>query len=67
MSVNGAEEIDGVKKIRVTKRFFLRDLLFFMLATTYLLVVVIFIGKITIYVTIGFLGLYAVFVVTVVI
>lgn len=67
LSVNGAEEVDGTKKIRVTKRFFLRDLLFFMITTLYLLVVILFIGKITLFVTIGFIGLYAVFVVTVVI
>jgi len=67
LSVNGAEVVGDTKKIRVTKRFFLRDLLFFMITTIYLLVVIIFIGNITIYVNIGFVGLYTVFVVTVVV
>ena len=67
LSVNGAEDVEGVKKIRVTKRFFLRDLIFFMITTLYLLIVVVFIGKITIYVTVGFITLYAIFVVTVVV
>lgn len=67
LSVNGAEVVDDTKKIRVTKRFFLRDLIFYMLATVYLLFVIIFIGKITIVITIGFLALYMIFVVTVVV
>jgi sodium/potassium/calcium exchanger 6 len=67
LSVNGAEVVGDTKKIRVTKRFFLRDLLFFMIATLYLLVVMLFIGHITLYVTIGFIVLYGIFVVTVVV
>lgn len=67
LSVNGAEVVGDTKKIRVTKRFFLRDLLFFMITTLYLLVVILFIGHITLYVTIGFIVLYGIFVVTVVV
>ena len=67
LSVNGAEVVGDTKQIRVTKRFFLRDLLFFMITTLYLLVVILFIGHITLYVTIGFIVLYGIFVVTVVV
>lgn len=69
LSVNGAptKEGDEVKRIRVTKRFFLRDLVFFGLTCIYLMIVIVFVGKITIAVTSGFLALYAVFVVSVVV
>lgn len=55
------------KKIRVTKRFFLRDLLFYYIASLYVLWIILFKGKIDVWVAAGFLVIYFIFVAIVVI
>lgn len=63
LAVNASEPD---KKIRVTKRFFLRDLIFMNITCVYLLVIMFFFKKITLYVSAGFIVIYMIFVVIVV-
>jgi Ca2+/Na+ antiporter len=64
LAVNAA---DPGKKIRVTKRFFLRDLIFMNITMVYLLVIMFVIKEINFFVSAGFLLIYVLFVVIVVI
>ena len=64
LAVNAAEPD---KKIRVTQRFFLRDLFFLSLTMAYLLVIMFVFKEINFFVSAGFILIYAVFVVIVVI
>ena len=64
LAVNASEPD---KKIRVTKNFFLRDLIFLNITMIYLLVIMFTVKVINFYVSAGFIGIYAVFVIIVVI
>ena len=64
LAVNAAEPD---KKIRVTQRFFLRDLFFLSLTMAYLLLIMFVFKEINFFVSAGFILIYAVFVVIVVI
>jgi solute carrier family 24 (sodium/potassium/calcium exchanger), member 6 len=64
LSVNAATPD---KKIRVTPRFFLRDIIFLNITMFYLLAVMIFVKEINIFVSAGLIAIYAVFVIVVVI
>ena len=64
LAVNASEPH---KKIRVTKNFFLRDLIFLNITMIYLLVIMFTVKVINFYVSAGFIGIYAVFVIIVVI
>jgi sodium/potassium/calcium exchanger 6 len=64
MSVNATGD---AKTIRVTKRFFLRDLLFLFLTCVYLIIAMLVYGKLDIYLSSGLLVMYLVFVIIVVI
>jgi sodium/potassium/calcium exchanger 6 len=55
------------QKIRVTKHFFLRDLVFMIITMIYLLLVMIFVKVINLYVSVGFIVIYLIFVMIVVI
>jgi sodium/potassium/calcium exchanger 6 len=55
------------KKIRVTKHFFLRDLIFMNITMVYLLLVMTFVKVINLYVSVGFILIYIIFVIIVVI
>jgi len=54
------------RRIKVTPRFFMRDILFYMLTTVYLLIVFLFIGHFDIALAIGLLVIYGIYVVLVV-
>lgn len=55
------------QKIRVTRHFFTRDLIFLNITMVYLLVIMFFIKKITFVVSAGFIAIYFIFVFIVVI
>ena len=55
------------QSVKVTPVFFLRDIIFLLIALTYLLIHLLFIGYINLYSSIGFFILYSIFVVVVVI
>lgn len=55
------------RRIKVTPRFFLRDIAFLLLTVTYLLSVFLLLHQFTIYTAVGLLIIYAVYVVLVVI
>ena len=54
------------KKITVTPRYFIRDIVFYLITCTYLLVAMLIIKEINIYVALGLIILYAIYVVLVV-
>lgn len=54
------------KKTRVTPKFFLRDYFFLLAVVIYELILLCFVGYVNLWSTLGFLGLYAVFVLVVV-
>lgn len=54
------------KMTRVTPKFFLRDWFFLLAVVIYELVLLLFVGRVDLYSTLGFLGLYALFVTVVV-
>ena len=56
-----------IRQIKVTPKFFIRDISFFMITTLYLLVAMLIVKGINIYVSFGFIILYAIYVVVVVI
>jgi sodium/potassium/calcium exchanger 6 len=64
LSVNASGE---QKSIRVTKRFFLRDLIFLFITCIYLLISMLVFGKLDIFLSAGLLFMYFIFVVIVVI
>ena len=55
------------QSVKVTPVFFLRDIIFLLIALTYLLIHLLFIGYINLYSSIGFFIIYGIFVVVVVI
>lgn len=55
------------KEITVTPIFFIRDLVFYMMVCVYLLVIMLFLGEINLYVALGYLVIYGIFVVLVVV
>lgn len=55
------------QRVKVTPVFFMRDLIFVMIALGYLLVHLLFIGFINIFSAAGFFGLYAIYVIIVVV
>ena len=55
------------KQIRVTKHFFTRDLIFLNITMVYLLFIMFFVQKINFYVSAGFIAIYVVFVIIVVV
>lgn len=57
---------DG-KQIQVTRNFFLRDVCFLLLTCSYLILILCVIGKINLPISLGFFGIYFVFVTTVII
>jgi len=63
LAVNASEPD---KKIRVTKRFFTRDLIFLNITMVYLLLIMFVIKEINFYVSAGFIIIYFVFVLIVV-
>lgn len=54
------------KKTKVTPKFFLRDYIFLLAVVLYELILLVFVGRVTIWSTLGFLIIYAIFVVTVI-
>jgi sodium/potassium/calcium exchanger 6 len=64
LAVNASEPN---KKIRVTKHFFTRDLIFLNITMVYLLVIMFVIKEINVYVSAGFIVIYLIFVIIVVI
>jgi sodium/potassium/calcium exchanger 6 len=64
LSTNASKED---KKITVTPRFFLRDIFFFLITCIYLLFALLVIQEINIFVSVGLLVLYAIYVILVVI
>ena len=64
LAVNAAEPD---KKIRVTKHFFTRDLIFLSITMIYLLVIMFVVKQINFYVSAGFIAIYVIFVIIVVI
>lgn len=56
-----------IRQIKVTPRFFTRDIGFFLITTIYLILAMLVVGGIDIYISIGFIVIYAVYVVIVVI
>ena len=54
------------RKTSVTPKFFLRDYIFLLAVVLYELILLVFVGKVTIWTTLGFLLLYTIFVVTVI-
>ena len=54
------------KSIKVTKIFFSRDLIFYFIMNVYLLVIMLIIKYMNLYIALGFLGLYTIFVIIVV-
>jgi len=63
LAINAAED----KKIRVTRHFFLRDLTFMNITCIYLLVCMFIVKEINVFVSVGFLMIYFIFVIIVVI
>lgn len=55
------------KEIKVTPIFFIRDLVFYMMVCVYLLVIILILGEINLYVALGYLVIYGIFVVLVVV
>lgn len=55
------------KKVRVTRHFFLRDLVFLFITMIYLLLIMTFVKEINVYVSFGFVLIYLIFVITVVV
>ena len=55
------------KKIKVTKMFFTRDLTFYFIMMIYLLIIMLVLKKMNIWIAAGFLGLYTLFVIIVVV
>lgn len=55
-----------IRKIRVTPKFFVRDVIFCILATVYCLIIMLFVNYFNIYSSIGLLVLYGVYVIMVV-
>jgi sodium/potassium/calcium exchanger 6 len=55
------------RRIQVTPRYFIRDVIFLMIATIYNLVIFLFVGYFDIYTSVGLLLLYVVYVIIVVI
>lgn len=56
---------DQNKQINVTKSFFIRDFSFYLLTMVYLLVCMLVIGYVNIYVSVGFILIYTVFIIIV--
>ena len=54
------------KKIKVTKEFFTRDLVFYFLMMIYLLLIMLVLKEVNIFIAVGFLVMYIIFVVLVV-
>lgn len=65
LSIRASTADDG--KIKVTKIFFLRDSIFLFLASIYILAILLFIKHITIPVAVGFVAIYVLFVIIVVV
>ena len=55
------------KEIQVTPIFFIRDLVFYIMVCVYLLIIMLFLGEINIFVAVGYLVIYATFVILVVV
>ena len=60
------DPVNPVRKIRVTPKFFVRDVIFFLAACIYQLIILLFVNYYNIYSAIGLLLLYGVYVVMVV-
>lgn len=72
LSTNAAninEDPNGtpIKRIKVTPRFFLRDIIFFMITCIYLLIIFLFIHEFDIFLAVGLLAIYAIYVILVVV
>lgn len=63
LSTNASSE---GKKITVTPRFFIRDVVFFLITAFYLLIALLVIQEINIFISVGLLLLYAIYVILVV-
>lgn len=66
-AANLNEDKDGppIRNIKVTPRFFIRDVIFYIITCLYMLVVLLFVGYFDLGLTIGLLAIYSVYVVVV--
>ena len=55
------------KSIKVTPVFFIRDLIFYMLTNLYILAILVYVKQISMVISIGFIVIYAIYVVMVVV
>jgi sodium/potassium/calcium exchanger 6 len=58
---------DPIRKIKVTPQFFIRDIIFFMLSTLYLLFAMLVMKQINFFISVGFILIYTLYVIVVVI
>jgi sodium/potassium/calcium exchanger 6 len=58
---------DPIRKIKVTPQFFIRDIIFFMLSTLYLLFAMLIMKQINFFISIGFILIYTIYVIIVVV
>ena len=65
LSIRATTSEDG--RIKVTKIFFLRDSIFLNITALYILAILFFIKKIDIFIAVGFIALYVIFVIVVVV